>query len=123
MSLGSEEGFKEYAQKWRDLAGRVQPPLADRKLVDMFMIMLTGPFYNHLLRSSSVSFTELILMREHVENGIRSGKIQVATSSNTVKSYNGKKESNVVYGQKGGNKSDCNQSVGAVMISKHTPVQ
>ena len=29
MSMGSNEGFKEYAQKWRDLTRRVQPPLAD----------------------------------------------------------------------------------------------
>ena len=40
MSLGSGEGFKEYAQKWRDLAGRVQPPLTDRELVDMFLEMM-----------------------------------------------------------------------------------
>ena len=26
MSMGTGEGFKDYAQKWRDLAGRVQPP-------------------------------------------------------------------------------------------------
>ena len=25
MSMGASEGFKDYAQKWRDLAGRVQP--------------------------------------------------------------------------------------------------
>ena len=25
MSIGASEGFKNYAQKWRDLAGRVQP--------------------------------------------------------------------------------------------------
>ena len=92
MSMGSEEGFKEYAHKWRDLAGRVQPPLVDRELVDMFMSTLTSPFYNHLLGSSSIGFTELILTWKHVENGIRSGKIQVATSSNTTKkSYKGKK--------------------------------
>src|SRR3954466_11360679 len=36
MSMGSNESFKEYAQKWRDLAGRVRPPLSDRELVDMF---------------------------------------------------------------------------------------
>ena len=35
MTMGSNVGFKEYAQKWRDLAGRVQPPLTDRELVDM----------------------------------------------------------------------------------------
>ena len=77
MTMGCHEGFKEYAQKWRDLAGRVQPPLSDTKLVDMFMGTLTGPFFNHMIRSSSSSFTELILTGEHVESGIRSGKIQV----------------------------------------------
>src|SRR3954464_4984726 len=37
MSIGSNESFKEYAQKLRNLAGRVQPPLTDKELVDMFM--------------------------------------------------------------------------------------
>ena len=97
--MSSNESFKEYTQKWRDLTDRVQPPLADKELVDMFMSMLTGPFYNHLLGSSSFGFNELVLTMEHVENGIKSSKIQVATSSNTSKkSYNGKKESNAVYG-------------------------
>lgn len=33
----SNESFKEYAQRWVELAARVQPPLLDRELVDMFM--------------------------------------------------------------------------------------
>ncbi|XP_058747884.1 uncharacterized protein LOC131620735 [Vicia villosa] len=70
MSMGPRESFKEYAQKWRDLAGRVQPPLADRELVDMFMGTLTGPFYSYLLGSSSAGFTDLILTGERVESGI-----------------------------------------------------
>ena len=52
MSMGSNEGFKEYAQKWRDLVGRVQPPLTDREMVDMFMGTLIGPFFNLLIGSS-----------------------------------------------------------------------
>ena len=44
MSMGASEGFKDYAQKWRDLAGRVQPALSDRELVDMFLGTLSGPF-------------------------------------------------------------------------------
>ena len=62
MTMGSNKGFKEYAQKWRDLEGRFQPPLSDRELVDMFMGTLTGPFLNHLIGSSLVGFTELILI-------------------------------------------------------------
>ena len=90
--MGSNEGFKEYAQKWRDLAGRVQPPLYDREMVDMFMGTLTCPFFNHKIGSSSYGFTELILTGEYVEGGIRSGK--VAASSSTVKEmFNVKKRS------------------------------
>ena len=90
----------------------------------MFMSMLTCHFYNHLIESSPADFTELILTGERVENGIKSGIIHVATSLNTVKkSYNGKKESNIVYGQKGHDKSGSNQSIGAALISNFAPVQ
>ena len=61
MAMRSNEGFKEYAQKWRDLDGRVQPPLTGRELIDIFMESLTGPFFNHLIGSSSAGFTEIIL--------------------------------------------------------------
>ena len=79
--MGSNEGFKEYAQKWRDLAGRVQPPLTDRELVDMFTGTLNGPFFNLLIGSSSSDFTELILTGERVECIIKSGKIPMAHAS------------------------------------------
>ena len=68
--MGASEGFKDYAQKWRDLAGKVQPPLSDRELVDMFLGMLSSPFFNHLIDSSSIGFTKLILIGERVEAGI-----------------------------------------------------
>ena len=75
MTMGKDEGFKEYAQKWRDLASRVQPPLTDMEHIDMFMGTLTSPFFNYLIGSSSAGFTELILIEEHVEGGIRRGKM------------------------------------------------
>ncbi|XP_058774215.1 uncharacterized protein LOC131648479 [Vicia villosa] len=124
MSMGPKESFKEYAQKWKVPAGRVRPALSDRELVDMFMGTLTGPFYSHLLGSSSSGFTELILTGEHVESGIRSGKIQVGTSSGAAKKpYQGKNESNVVHSQRGRGKNDQNQCVGAVLISTPTSKQ
>ena len=102
MSVGASEGFKDYAQKWRDLVGRVQPPLFDRELVDMFLGTLPGPFFNHLIGSSSAGFTELILTGERVETGIWSGKIQKDTLSNIInKPFTGKKEINVIYNSRG----------------------
>ena len=49
MTMGKNEGFKEYAQKLRDLASRVQPPLTDREHIDMFMGTLSGPFSTYWL--------------------------------------------------------------------------
>ena len=90
----------------------------------MFMGTLIGPFFNHLIGYSSAGFTEMILTGEHIEAEIKNGKIQVETSLNVAKRYfGGKKETNVVYGQKNCDKGDCHQSVGAVMISNPIPVQ
>ena len=118
--MGASEGFKEYAQKWRDLAGRVQPSLSDRELVDMFLGTLSGPFFNHRIDSSSYGFTELILTGERIEAGIKAGKIQEAAPSDAHKKpYHGKKESNVVHGKK----SRHDQQVGATQISNPMPAQ
>ncbi|XP_058783353.1 uncharacterized protein LOC131658035 [Vicia villosa] len=89
--------------------------------------MSMGPkesFKDYLLGSSSAGFTDLILTGERVESGIRSGKIQVATSSGvTKKPYSGKTEANAVHSQRGRNRNDSSQSVGAVLISTPTPRQ
>ena len=115
MSLGTGEGFKEYAQKWRDLDGRVQPPLTDRELVDMFLGTLSGPFFNHLIGNSSAGFTDLILTGERIEVGIKSGKIQNGDSSNTEKKPS-KRESSAVYGSRGKKRSERRQDVNAVVL-------
>ena len=98
MYICSSEGFKDYAQKLRDLAGRVQPPLSDKESVDMFLGTLSGLFFNHLIGSSSVGFTELILTGERVEAGIKSSKIQRDAYSSTMKKpFTGKKEVSAAY--------------------------
>ena len=119
MSMGAGEGFKDYAKKWRDLAGRVQPPLSDRELVDMFLGMLSGPFFNHLIDNSSSGFTELILTGERVEAGIRSGKIQKDASSILIeKPFTGKKEASAIYSPRGQSRVEHHQTVSVVMIPR-----
>ena len=120
----SSEGFKDYAQKWRDLSGRVQPPLSERELVDMFLGTLSGPVFNHLIGSSSVGFTELILTGERVEVGIKSVKIQKDASSSAVrKTFIGKKEVGAVYPQRIQARTERRPTVGAVMIPKPASTQ
>ena len=117
--MGAGEGFKDYAKKWRDLDGRVQPPLSNRELVDMFLGTLSGPFFNHLIDNSSSGFTELIFTGERVEAGIRSGKIHKDVSSSSAqKPFTGKKEASAAYGPRGQNRSEHRQAVNVVVIPR-----
>ena len=95
----------------------MQPPLADRELVDMFLGTLSGPFFNHLIGSSSSGFTELIMTGEKIEAGIKSGKIHKGASSGTDKKPF-KKESSDVYSLKSQNRPERRQAVNAVVISR-----
>ena len=79
--------------------------MSDRELVDMFLGTLSGPFFNHLIGSSSSGFTELILTGERVEAGIRSGKIQKGTSSSTKKKPF-RKEASAVYSSRSQNRPE-----------------
>ena len=81
LSYGPKDSFKEYAQKWRELAARVQPPLMERELVDMFMSTLQGPFYDHMIGSASAGFVDLVMAGERIEVGLKLRKIQINGSS------------------------------------------
>ena len=86
----------------------------------MFLGTLSGPFFNHLIRSSSTGFTELILTGERVEAGIKSGKIQKDTSASAAikKTFPAKKEVSAVYSQRNQGRMERRPAVGAVMIQK-----
>lgn len=74
------ESFKEYAQKWRELAARVQPLLMERELVDMFMGTLQGLYYDRMMGSTSTGFSELVMAGERIESCLKMGKIQLANT-------------------------------------------
>lgn len=82
----SEETFKEYAQRWRDLATRVQPTLLEQELVDIFISNLQGPYLDRMVGSTSSGFSDLVLAGERIENMVKMGKIQnSASTSGAVK--------------------------------------
>src|SRR3954470_18175457 len=81
LSQKKEESFKEYAQRWRELASRVQPPLLEKELVDMFMRTLQGPYYDKMIGSVSSGFSDLVVIEERIEDIIKIGKIQGAPST------------------------------------------
>ena len=52
----------------------------------MFMCTLQGQYYEKMLGSISSRFSDLVIVREHIENGIKTGKIQSISSDSTSES-------------------------------------
>ncbi|GKV48344.1 hypothetical protein SLEP1_g55166 [Rubroshorea leprosula] len=71
----SSESFKEFAQRWRGLAARVQPPLTDHELSNLFIKSTKGPYREKLMTCVNYTFTQLVIVGEQVEDGIKSGII------------------------------------------------
>jgi len=49
MTMKKNETFKEYAQRWKEIAAQVEPPLYDKEMVAMFVNTLQPPFYEHMI--------------------------------------------------------------------------
>ncbi|XP_058768881.1 uncharacterized protein LOC131642679 [Vicia villosa] len=83
LSQKSNESFKEYTQRWRELAARVRPPILDRELVGMFLGTLHDPYFEKMISCASLGFFDLMIIGERIESGLKSGKLQSASSSHT----------------------------------------
>ncbi|RDX75463.1 hypothetical protein CR513_44646, partial [Mucuna pruriens] len=93
MAKGEKETFKEYAQHWRELAARIQPPLSDKEMVTMFIDTLHPPFYEKMVGNVSSDFANLLFIGERVEVGMKKGKIALeATTSHTNEFYDNEEE-------------------------------
>ncbi|WRX10955.1 Retrotransposon gag domain - like 10 [Theobroma cacao] len=76
MEKKQSENFKEYAQRWRDTAAQVQPPLTNKEMTVLFINTLRAPFYKRLIGNATKNFADLVLSGEIIEGAIKSGKIE-----------------------------------------------
>ncbi|XP_058724199.1 uncharacterized protein LOC131595748 [Vicia villosa] len=81
MAQKEKESFKEYAQRWRELASQVEPPLSEKELTSLFMDTLSPFFWEKMIGSVSSNFTDLVTIGQRLEEGIRKGKVSVAVDS------------------------------------------
>ena len=107
MSKKNSETFKEYAQRWRELAAQVEPPLHDREMVTMFMSTLQSPFYEHMLGNVSSNFADIIIIGERIEIGLKTGKITQGSSTTST----GKK-----FGFNSGRKKESDGQVASITV-------
>ncbi|XP_012453461.2 uncharacterized protein LOC105775498 [Gossypium raimondii] len=75
MEKKQNESFRQYAQRWREVATQVQPPLLEKEVTELFINTLKAPFIDHMLGSATKSFSDMVMSGEMIENAIRSDKI------------------------------------------------
>jgi hypothetical protein len=76
MEKENQESVRAYAQRWRDKATYVQPPLIDTEMVMLFANTFQSPYYTHLIGSSAQHFHEVVRIAERIEQAIKRGKIE-----------------------------------------------
>lgn len=54
------------------MVSRVQPPLLERQLVDLFMGTLSSKYYERMLGSVSSEFSNFVIIEERIEDGMKS---------------------------------------------------
>ncbi|RDX71529.1 hypothetical protein CR513_49111, partial [Mucuna pruriens] len=74
LSKPDSEGFKDYAQRWRELAAQVKPPLTEKEMVSLFIETLPAPFYDKTVGSVASNFADLVIVGERIEVGIKRGR-------------------------------------------------
>ena len=80
----SGESFREYAQRWRELAAQVLPPIMEDKMIKWFIDNLKPPYYEKIISAQVTHFASLIPIGEHIDEGIRSKKIVYLEALNSM---------------------------------------
>ena len=75
------ETFKEYAQRWRDLAAQVAPPMVEREMITMMVDTLPVFYYEKLVGYMPSSFADLVFVGERIEVGLKRGKFDYVSST------------------------------------------
>ena len=83
MSKQEHESFKEYAQRWRDLAAQVTPPMVEREMITMIVDTLPVFYYEKLVGYMPSSFADLVFMGERIEVGLKRRKFDYVTPAST----------------------------------------
>ncbi|KAK2352120.1 hypothetical protein QL285_096825 [Trifolium repens] len=75
LSQREKESFKEYAQRWRELAAQIRPPLEEKELTKLFLNTLSPFYYEKMVASAPNNFTEMVGMGMRLEEGVREGRL------------------------------------------------
>jgi len=75
MTQDDNESFKVYAQRWREFAAQVRPPLEEKKLTEIFLNTLDQFYQEHMIASASSNFARMLTLGMRIEEWDRKGRL------------------------------------------------
>ncbi|XP_050915283.1 uncharacterized protein LOC127130288 [Lathyrus oleraceus] len=103
MQQREKETFREYAQRWREIAAQVVPPMEEKEMTKVFLKTLDTFYYERMIASAPTDFTDMVNMGVRLEEAVREGRLvrEGSSSSSGAKRYDGfmkkkEQETNVV---------------------------
>ena len=81
MTKREHESIKEYAQRWRDLAAQVVPPMTEREMITIMVDTLPKFYYEKLIGYMPTNFADLVFAEERIESELRKGKFEYASNA------------------------------------------
>jgi len=83
--------FKEYAQKYRDMAAQVAPPMTENDMITMIVNTLPVFYYEKMVGYTPSSFADLVFVGERIEVGLKRGKFDYPALINKRPKANGER--------------------------------
>ncbi|KAK5771536.1 hypothetical protein PVK06_047753 [Gossypium arboreum] len=96
MEKKQNESFRQYAQRWREIAAQVQPPLLEKETMMLFINTLKASFIDYMLGSATLSFSDIVMSSEMIESAVRNGQIDAGESAKMSTPTNKENEVNIV---------------------------
>ena len=83
MCKRERESFKEYAQRWRDLAAQVAPPMMEREIITMIIDSLPMFYYEKMVGYMPSTFADLVFAGKRIKVGLRRDKFDYVASTSS----------------------------------------
>jgi hypothetical protein len=81
MTQKGKETFNEYAQRWRELAAQISPPLEEKEMTKILLKTLDAFYNDKMVASAPRDFTDMVDIGVRLEEGLREGRLTRETAS------------------------------------------
>jgi len=75
MTQKDNDTFREYVQRWRNIAAQVSPRVEEKEMTKHFLKTLSQFYYEMMVGSAPRDFSEVVSIGMRLKEGVREGRL------------------------------------------------